>query len=1016
MNKNYIKKIKVSNKKEIDKLSKLEKIIKNLEGHYLSLAFNIWSDPVPKEESENIFINYNSPKNINKLKNININYINEKEDLYNREYNISLYNKKLQNDIINHRKKNLSIDWGQNLFLNKAKDEKEIQFKESYTPLKINKSVGINRKKVIKKSRINNNNIPIAYKIKLSDVLDYRNNEVTPKKNKDDKILYSSTIMDEENKKREIYEDKNDNEIIETDNNEFYNSHKKKEKNFFENYNYYENEYKDLENGELSFKIDYRNYPQTERKINKKYRHINKFVSDKKNLILLRELINKINNKSKYIFRLFFNKWYQNTINYKNEIKKIKRLKIKSFTDNQDNINDYINNSENKINYNFPKKSKKLYKSIISPLGEENKTYENLNVSFLQDREIEPFNSRNYNNNNYNNNNKIYSLTNRETNIITFPKELPVDTGLFFSPRSLKEVHQYKTKSKKKKKLNKKQDLIDVSPIKVLKSDDFENLEISKSKDNLNNISKYTPSLSSKYIGNFKNSFVNKYFKSRAIKYAKEDINPDVIDIQIKQVEETKNEKNMAKVLKIGLHLLRKVIRSFQKRKTKGNSKDIIKIYFYKWNKITEKTPKKFYGEISPISIEDEDIFQNNLINEIDEKNYKINKMQNKKILVKKINNFNRINSFVNDYKYVFNSKNKTLNNFQEITEINDNKNIDNEIQIPKSARHTFNKKLRFNKLTKNKSIKSNSSNKLNIYSFYDKLIKKKVISRNENGKDKATNIINNYIKKINKIQEKNLIYKYFKIWNKSLEYSIDYYPYNNNSKNKHYKSSKNINMYFSEKKRKINIIRKDNLLPMKDIKITGIKYRNINKIEEVNKIGSKNNIKIYHENKKRKGLEKINKNLKELKEQIKNSFNMNNNIMKIMKKDENLFFINNYLEIIKSQNKIISAYKIYYLYYINNYNYNLKLKRYFFSNWLKNNKIFKYTINDENHIISKNKHCINCDCDKINFNCFDCDCTKIKILLKKILIRHLYMKKINIRKYYLYFWYKKVFNRMKKN
>ena len=80
------------------------------------------------------------------------------------------------------------------------------------------------------------------------------------------------------------------------------------------------------------------------------------------------------------------------------------------------------------------------------------------------------------------------------------------------------------------------------------------------------------------------NSFVSKYFKTRAINYSKDDINPDAIDIQIKQEKDTKNEKiaNMTKTIKKGLHLLHKVIRSFQKRKAKGSPKDILKIYFNK--------------------------------------------------------------------------------------------------------------------------------------------------------------------------------------------------------------------------------------------------------------------------------------------------------------------------------------------------------------------------------------------------------------------------------------------------
>ena len=144
----------------------------------------------------------------------------------------------------------------------------------------------------------------------------------------------------------------------------------------------------------------------------------------------------------------------------------------------------------------------------------------------------------------------------------------------------------------------------------------------------------------------------------------------------------------------------------------------------------------------------------------------------------------------------------------------------------------------------------------------------------------------------------------------------------------------------------------------------------------------------------------------------------LNNNVLNLINicgnRNEGISFINNYLKLIQSQNKLIAAYQIYSFYKINN-NYYIKLIRYYFYKWLKHNKIFKSTIKQENHIISKNNHCISCNCSKINLNCIDCHCNKIKNSLKKILIRHIFMRKINLRKYYLYLWYKKTFKTIRK-
>ena len=103
----------------------------------------------------------------------------------------------------------------------------------------------------------------------------------------------------------------------------------------------------------------------------------------------------------------------------------------------------------------------------------------------------------------------------------------------------------------------------------------------SKSIENLGKFSDFfSPNIKSKYLQHklgIQNSFVNEYFKLRQINYSKEDINKDVIDIKIKQENESESEKivNMTKIFKKGFHILRKVIESFQKEKLR----EIIKIF-----------------------------------------------------------------------------------------------------------------------------------------------------------------------------------------------------------------------------------------------------------------------------------------------------------------------------------------------------------------------------------------------------------------------------------------------------
>ena len=513
------------------------------------------------------------------------------------------------------------------------------------------------------------------------------------------------------------------------------------------------------------------------------------------------------------------------------------------------------------------------------------------------------------------------------------------------------------------------------------------------------------------------NSFVNKYFKSRDINYAKEDINPDVIDIQIRQEKETDTEraKNLTKMLKTALHLLRKVIRSFQKRKTKGSPRDILKIYFYKWRMIIEKMPQRFNTEIYSFDKEKEEIYDTNLRTEPTYKN-NIKTNYNNINLVKKIKNFNKINLIENYNTYIELNLKKDSKNFLDSDEdFNDKKIITKTIGVPNSDRGSFSSRneLKVDKSNKNKIKVSRNTimNKFNLAHSYDIISQKDFKNNESKKKTKAKNKIYKIIMKLIKKNEDNLLYKYLISWYNMMLNSFDYNYDHRKYKSKHSRSKKNLIKISKEKY--FNNEEEENRL---SAEYKGRKNKK-HLTEKRNEI--KPSLKIYKDIKdKKKENGKYNNRISELKNEFKKSMSLNNNVLNLINicgnRNEGISFINNYLKLIQSQNKLIAAYQIYSFYKINN-NYYIKLIRYYFYKWLKHNKIFKSTIKQENHIISKNNHCISCNCSKINLNCIDCHCNKIKNSLKKILIRHIFMRKINLRKYYLYLWYKKSFKTIRK-
>jgi len=1026
MNKKNIKQIKKITKKDLAKYTLLKNIIKNLERDYLSLAFSIWADPVPKEESENIFIDYyKSGKYKNNIKK----YSNEQEESLNGEYNFISNRKELESELKNQRKQHIN-EYEKNSIKRIIKNDNENKLKGSYNSLRSNKSENIYKKKEIKKSKINRNIIPNTYKIKLSDIQNNNNNN-----NKTGIIESYSRKPNEGRRASALLDISDEKDTTEYDNEEKSNDKSKnnrlkkdikfrpiKDKN---NQEYSLNDIKNRNSSEIARKVDTNRYKKLFFSVDAENTYdLNK--NNTRDLMPLKKAINNMQLRFSKFTKLYFDKWHKETINYYNERKNNGKKDV-YLVNYQVNINE----NENKIEdidkqkkHNADKKYKKQFKSIISPLGNHNSINEDINNSHSS-KDIKPYISKR-------NKRKKYNSLNYEEENITFhskeitplyTKETPINTEKnAFSPQSLHKSQDSNIKIKKKRKLVKKQEpnLTIITPfsfVEVPTNSLKDNIKIQKSSGSLSNFYDLVPpkSKSSKNKKEKENSFVNKYFKSRDINYAKEDINPDVIDIQIRQEKETETErtKHLPKMLKTGLHLLRKVIRSFQKRKTKGSPRDILKIYFNKWRRIIEKMPQRFNTEIYSFDKEKEEIYDTNLRTE---PNIKTN--YNNINLVKKIKNFNKINLIENYNTYIELNLKKDSKNFLDSDEdFNDNKIITKTIGVPNSDRGSISsrKEIKVNKSNKNKiKVSRNTSmNKFNLAHSYDIISQKDFKSHKSKKKSKAKNKIYNIIIKLIKRNEDNLLYKYLISWYNIMLNSFDYNYHHKKCKSRQSRSKKNLIKISQDKEIYFNNEDEENRISA-EFKTRKSKKHSTEKRNDI-----KPSLKIYKDIKdKKKENGKYKNGISELKNEFKKSMSLNNNVLNLINicgnGNEGISFINNYLKLIQEQNKLIAAYQIYSFYKINNNDY-IKLIRYYFYKWLRHNKIFKSTIKQENHIISKNNHCISCNCSKINLNCIDCHCNKIKNSLKKILIRHVFMRKINVRKYYLYLWYKKSFRTIRK-
>ena len=127
---------------------------------------------------------------------------------------------------------------------------------------------------------------------------------------------------------------------------------------------------------------------------------------------------------------------------------------------------------------------------------------------------------------------------------------------------------------------------------------------------------------------------------------------------------------------------------------------------------------------------------------------------------------------------------------------------------------------------------------------------------------------------------------------------------------------------------------------------------------------------------------------------------------------------------VVKNSNKILSLLKIFYIYEKYNTN-NYLLKKLYFKKWKLSVNFIDSNISENVHIINKFGHCISAKNIVIKEircgihpedenNCNNCFCLRIITRLKRILLRHYYLKKINARKYYLFKWYKNSFKKIR--
>ena len=128
-------------------------------------------------------------------------------------------------------------------------------------------------------------------------------------------------------------------------------------------------------------------------------------------------------------------------------------------------------------------------------------------------------------------------------------------------------------------------------------------------------------------------------------------------------------------------------------------------------------------------------------------------------------------------------------------------------------------------------------------------------------------------------------------------------------------------------------------------------------------------------------------------------------------------------LNTLKDMRRKLVLMKVFYIYTLNK-NDKFFIKKTYWNRWKKNTLIFNSEDIKDIHITNLTGHCfsmqrievreIRCGFHHDSMRYYDCLCLRARLCLKRILLRHYFLRYIDRRRYYLYLWYKKVFRRIR--
>ena len=551
----------------------------------------------------------------------------------------------------------------------------------------------------------------------------------------------------------------------------------------------------------------------------KNYKNNQEIELYKKKLLI--KIIKKKHKKNKYIKLLkCFNKWIDITFNYNQNIAISFRVNLKN--NNENNLNENKAN-ENKINENKQNEKKitnEENKKSITKNNEEEKTTNkigNNNHLFIGNKYIKSKN-HNINTNNVNKENKENKEIKEKEKIKDYFK-----TNFKEPSYSDNENDQQIFNKEKQIDLFSKNNTIETEPDK----EKFNTVDI-------------------------KEKVIKKKNKER------KSLKENSININIDNL--SKKERRMYKKLKKAMHLLRKAIRSYKKRKKKGliiiKNEDLLFSHFRKWKRYSNIGKNKNNKEI----FKKEQVSQTNkneeteLLRKEKLKNI-INKMtnKNKEKLKKYLKKWQQIVSSINkneiDKNKMANSQREIRNQNEKMLEMNNKIFQKKNISRKKNTLNNFAKAN--NKIFSEKSYDTNLNNINNINNIKsintinkfseDVPINKKIKFCINGSKDKSQIIVfNNFnIKDIN--GRKEIIINKTIMPKSEINNDTTNNNNNNSSNNNDNSSNNNDNNNISNNNKNNNNINKD---IKKDYSVLAIKpskklknKNNKNKLEKASKL-----------------------------------------------------------------------------------------------------------------------------------------------------------------------------------